>query len=209
MPGRRPTCPTQVQGDPGRLRQILTNLVGNAIKFTEHGEVAVRVTTEANRMAASRSASRSRIPASVWPPESRERVFESFQQADGSTTRQYGGTGLGLAISKQLAELMGGAIGVDSELGRGSRFWFTAVVERVASARPRTGPSRRGRHVLVVDDSSANRAVVLHHLHSWGFACDEADCAEAAWPLIVEQSRDRAGPSTSSSWTTTCPAPAA
>ncbi len=184
--------PDLVKGDSERVRQILTNLIGNAIKFTQHGDVAVRVMVVGEQEDCLTIRCEVEDTGIGLAPGARDRVFESFQQADGSTTRRFGGTGLGLAISKQLAELMGGAIGVESEVGRGSQFWFTAVVGRVDLAAPAaTDVPAEGRSVLVVDDSSANRAVVLHHLHAWGFVCEEAASAELAWPLIVE--RQRAG----------------
>src|SRR5690606_8684174 len=121
--------PRTVAGDPVRLRQVLTNLVGNAIKFTEHGEVSLRVKSLQD------------VPGRVLlhfavrdsgigiEPEAQGRLFSAFSQADGSTTRRFGGTGLGLAISKQLVEMMQGRIGVESEPGRGSTFWFTVCLD--------------------------------------------------------------------------------
>jgi PAS domain S-box-containing protein len=120
------TMPTRVTGDPVRVRQVLTNLVGNAVKFTEQGEVTVQLAVVDLEVGSALVRFEVRDTGIGIAPALQHRIFDMFAQADGSTTRRYGGTGLGLAIAKQLAELMGGAIGVDSAPGRGSTFWFTA-----------------------------------------------------------------------------------
>jgi PAS domain S-box-containing protein len=147
-----PSVPASVQGDPGRVRQILLNLVGNAVKFTERGEVVVRISAEpadADHVLLRLSVQDSGmgIPAEVLPS-----LFRPFTQADGSTTRLFGGTGLGLAISRQLAERMGGAIGVESHLGSGSTFWFTVRVAAGTTPARVSGRALAGRRILCVDD---------------------------------------------------------
>jgi signal transduction histidine kinase/DNA-binding response OmpR family regulator/HPt (histidine-containing phosphotransfer) domain-containing protein len=172
--------PRLVRSDVGRLRQILINLIGNAIKFTEEGEVILRVSRESESTGAPAGEQGSRrytIQFSVTdtgigiPEDSRERIFESFTQADGSLARRFGGTGLGLAISSQLVDLMKGEIGFESEVGRGSRFWFRIPVDVLAETDGDPESLRTdlgGVRILVVDDNATNRQILLHHLHSWG-----------------------------------------
>jgi len=120
-----PNVPQQVRGDSGRLRQVLTNLVGNAMKFTEKGKVSVRLQVQETSGATVLLRFEVKDTGIGIDPSARERIFESFAQADQSTTRRYGGTGLGLTIAKQLSQIMGGGIGLDSQIGSGSTFWFT------------------------------------------------------------------------------------
>ena len=178
-----PDVPAMLRGDPGRLRQILTNLAGNAVKFTHEGEVAVRVTVvDGGSTDALRPRDRVRLRFSIVdtgigiPREKQDLLFKKFSQTDASTTRRYGGTGLGLAISKQLSERMGGEIGVVSEPGRGSEFWFTVSLGLQPSQERRVvSPiSLRGTHVLVVDDNATNREVLMVQLASWGMRPEEA-----------------------------------
>ncbi len=167
-----PDVPDNLVGDPGRLRQVVVNLVGNAIKFTERGEVVVSV--EVVALADAEATLRFSVTDTGIgiAPEKRRAIFEPFEQADGSTTRRYGGTGLGLAISSKLVELMGGEIRVDGDVGRGSTFSFTArFAPGPAARRPgRPGPASpiTDLRVLVVDDNHTNRRILEEVLHNWG-----------------------------------------
>ncbi len=178
-----PEVPSVLLGDPGRLRQVITNLVGNAVKFTSEGEVLVHVTLdqESAREVTVRFAVKD---TGIGIPEDRlAALFEAFTQADTSTTREFGGTGLGLTIGKQLAELMGGQIGVESEPGVGSTFWFTAVLRRRPEGARSDVVVRAGlreRRILVVDANETNRLLLKRQLTSWGCRHDEAASAEIA-----------------------------
>jgi signal transduction histidine kinase/CheY-like chemotaxis protein/HPt (histidine-containing phosphotransfer) domain-containing protein len=183
----------RVMGDPGRVRQILVNLVGNAVKFTERGEIVVRVTKLDEGPNWTLVRIEVRDTGMGIEPAVQKRLFSPFTQADGSTTRRFGGTGLGLAIAKELAELMGGRIGVDSAPGAGSTFWFTLCLGKPqAPAASVTEPPRLGAlRVLVVDDNATNREILLHHLESWDM---RAACA-ADGPSALEMLRAAAGES--------------
>jgi signal transduction histidine kinase/CheY-like chemotaxis protein/ligand-binding sensor domain-containing protein len=163
--------PEEVIGDSGRFRQILTNLVGNAVKFTEKGEVFVRLAAEPVEAPRVRLRLEIHDTGIGLTAEAQARLFQSFSQADSSTTRRYGGTGLGLAISKQLIELMGGTIGVESQPGQGSTFWFELTLEASPPGAARaedTLAGIAGRRVLVVDDHETNRRILVHLLRRWG-----------------------------------------
>ncbi len=214
-----PDVPALLQGDPGRLRQILTNLVGNAIKFTAQGEISVRVTTHDLDLSHADMQStienqNSEIPNQVElrfsirdtglgiPSEKLGLLFNKFSQVDASTTRQFGGTGLGLAISKQLVELMGGQIGVNSEPGRGSEFWFTirlglqearaygetpaglATLREIANLAGRASVLK-GVRILVVDDNATSREMLNLKLLSWGMRPAEVSDGASALQALA------------------------
>jgi PAS domain S-box-containing protein len=166
-----PEMETYLRGDPGRLRQILINLGGNAVKFTAKGEISINVTplheTE-NHLTARFEVRDTGIGI---PQDKLNILFNAFEQVDASTTRRYGGTGLGLAISKRLADLMGGEVGVETTDGQGSTFWFTAVLEKQPpDKREEVAPmvDIRGVRILAVDDNATNRLVLSEQLESWG-----------------------------------------
>ena len=179
-----PAIPTIVRGDPVRLRQVLLNLVGNAVKFTDRGEVVVRVTAAKSTAAERTGLCFEIIDSGVGiAPDVQSTLFQPFVQADSSTTRRYGGTGLGLAISKRLVELMHGAIGVTSSPGRGSTFHFTVELEQAAEANANITflpLPIAGRGILAVDDSAANRHLMLALLTRWGARPTVVDSAAAA-----------------------------
>ena len=175
--GVDPTAPVLLRGDPGRLRQVLTNLAGNAIKFTDRGEVAIRVAVEEESDNDVLLRFSVRDTGIGIAEEKIDLLFEKFSQVDSSTTRKYGGTGLGLAISRQLAELMGGAIGVMSQQGRGSDFWFTARFKKQSAGMKPAAPSQRelrGVRSLIVDDNAVNREILSASLSSWEMRPEEA-----------------------------------
>jgi two-component system, sensor histidine kinase and response regulator len=175
--------PTRLKGDPGRLRQILTNLTGNAIKFVDRGEVSISVSSKGGTDTRVTLLFEVKDTGIGIPKDRMDRLFKSFSQVDASTTRKYGGTGLGLTISKQLTELMGGEIGVESEEGEGSTFWFTVVLEKQAELDVKDiviPENIRKRKILIVDDHAVNRLVFKEYLESWGCRFDEAENGDEA-----------------------------
>ncbi len=172
-----PEVPSRLRGDPGRLRQVITNLVSNAIKFTAEGEIVIRarLVHEENGHVKLRF---SVTDTGIGIPEDRQRaIFDAFTQADASTTRRFGGTGLGLSISRRLVAMMGGEIGLESVEGKGSTFWFTAVFEKQSPRSPSVEePAREitGARVLIVDDNATNRRLLSALLRSWGCRFEEA-----------------------------------
>jgi two-component system, sensor histidine kinase and response regulator len=183
--------PDCLSGDPGRVRQIVMNLAGNAIKFTEHGEVVVRVIEESrngNRVVLHFVVSDTGIGI---PPEKQASIFQAFSQADTSTTRKYGGTGLGLTISRQLVMLMGGRIWVESAIGKGSTFHFTLPFGTVTGAEPGAEAvdlNLHGAPVLVVDDNLTTREIIGKMLARWGMSPYLAGGARQAMGMIAHQS---------------------
>jgi signal transduction histidine kinase/ActR/RegA family two-component response regulator len=209
--------PEQVAGDAGRVRQVLTNLLGNAVKFTDSGRIDVEVEQVRSIQDGILVRFSIRDTGIGIPPEQQNRLFESFTQGDGSSTRKYGGTGLGLSISKQLVELMGGQLGVESRPGEGSCFWFTGSFGKVAAAvapvtppkRPipapapapapkvpipsvpekRNGGNRRLR-VLLAEDNEINQRIALRLLEKLGVAADAVDNGRAAVEALSQRSYD-------------------
>ncbi|MBD2532031.1 response regulator [Nostoc flagelliforme FACHB-838] len=183
-----PNVPTHLQGDAGRLRQILMNLISNAIKFTSNGEVVLRAELR------SQSSTTTTICFAITDTglgitsEDQCKLFTPFTQVDASTTRKYGGTGLGLAICKQLVSLMGGEIGVESRLGKGSKFWFEVTFAK--QLHPISLESEGGlltnRRLLVVDDNTTNRKIIYHQATRWGMLVDQAASAATALQAIQE-----------------------
>lgn len=180
--------PLALKGDPTRLRQVLINLTGNAVKFTEKGEIVIRASLlDENEQSA-------RIRFSVKdtgigiPADKHHLLFQSFTQVDGSSTRRFGGTGLGLAISKQLVELMGGTIGFQSEPGKGSEFWFEVALSKNLAARPRmVNADIRNAALLVVDDNGVNRDILCRMVESFGCRAFSAAGSAEAMRVLQKQ----------------------
>jgi len=178
--------PTALRGDPGRVRQVLTNLLGNAVKFTEIGEVIVTAEKEQESETNVLVRFSVRDTGIGITSQQRARLFQAFMQADGSTTRKYGGTGLGLAICKQLVQQMGGDIGVESAPEKGSTFWFTGRFPKqpaIASVAVSRKGALEGLRVLVVDDNASNRTILHHMTTSWGMV--EAHAGSGAEALAI------------------------
>ena len=189
-----PDVPALVHGDPGRLRQILMNLAGNAVKFTNQGEVAIRVEQVAQTEQSSTLKFSIRDTGIGIPPESLPLLFTLFTQVDSSSTRKFGGTGLGLAISKKLTEMMGGEITVQSTVGKGSTFSFTVELDRKQGSSPPV-PERveaiAGRRILVVDDNATNREVLTLMLESWGARHEQTSGGQEVLDILHKAARER------------------
>ena len=178
--------PSRFRGDAGRIRQVLLNLIGNAIKFTERGEVVVSVSGGVEMISGSEIRVEVRDTGIGIAPDVQRNLFQAFVQADGSTTRRFGGTGLGLAISRRLVELMNGQIGVSSEVGKGSTFWFTLRLPKgnpPPSETPAQVEKLTGKRVLIVDDNATNRTILHHQILGWkmrngGLAADGGEALQ-------------------------------
>lgn len=191
--------PDVLVGDPGRLRQVLMNLMGNAVKFTEQGEVLVEVEVRAAQQEDGSVVLYVAVKDTGIgiSPESQKRLFQSFSQVDASTTRKYGGTGLGLAISRKLCHMMGGEIGVESEPGKGSTFWFTVRLGSDAQtlqnreSPPILAPAEilAGKRVLIVDDNATNRRILFHQTSRWGMLPEFAEDGPMALRLLRSAAR--------------------
>ncbi len=204
-----PRVPSLLRGDPGRLRQVLTNLIGNAVKFTPRGEVSVLVTLEEETDARAVIRFAVRDTGIGVPGDKLDSLFEAFEQADASTTREYGGTGLGLAICRQLVELMGGQIGVESEEGRGSVFWFTATFEKQPASGKITADLAEEKKrevrilsadfveeaeavkVLIAEDDLTSRKLLEGLLRKWGYEVVSARDGNDAWAVFQAEDAPR------------------
>ncbi len=191
-----PEVPRFLRGDPIRIRQVLTNLAGNAVKFTEQGEVLLHASLDSSR-GEKRGVRFSVQDTGIGIPAGRQKdLFQAFTQGDGSTSRRFGGTGLGLAISRRLVEMMGGEIEVESRPGQGSTFFFTLKLEasrKTHAEPPRAWNALDSLHVLVVDDNETNRKILRHQLAAWGMEPETA--AEGFRALeVLEQARRQGRP---------------
>ena len=188
------STPTAVQGDPGRLRQILMNLVGNAVKFTEQGRVVLQVRATENRGDSVTLLFEVTDTGIGIPLEKQGTIFDAFSQADGSSTRRFGGTGLGLSIAKRLVTLMNGTIGIESAMGQGARFWFTvvlAVQSAPQSAVQLPVAELRNRKVCIVDNDPAGRTVLEQYTASWSMQSASAEDASGALALLRQAAQQK------------------
>ncbi|NJO85963.1 MAG: response regulator [Synechococcaceae cyanobacterium RM1_1_27] len=189
-----PKVPRYLKGDVARLRQILSNLVSNAIKFTAKGEVVLSANLLAETPDQAEIQLAVRDTGIGIPVQQQSRLFQPFSQVDASTTRRYGGSGLGLAISKQLTELMGGSIRLESEVGKGSRFLMQVTLPKQHHPQPPTRPERwldlRGQRLLVVDDNKTNRKILRYQASGWGMVVAEAADAMDAMSQLRQAYHD-------------------
>jgi two-component system sensor histidine kinase/response regulator len=188
-----PDIPIAVCGDPNRLRQVLANLLGNAVKFTDRGRVTLKGRVDSEDAQGVTLRFEVHDTGIGISRDARQRIFEAFSQADNSTTRKYGGTGLGLAIARQLVELMGGKIGIDNAITQGSTFWFTVTFDkrRVDPDEAAAPPSAiEGSRALIVDEQASSRDVLARQLASWGVTCDTEAAATSAQGRLQQAARD-------------------
>ncbi|MCC5656596.1 response regulator [Nostoc sp. XA010] len=188
-----PNVPTHLQGDAGRLRQILMNLISNAIKFTSNGEVVLRAELRSQNSTTATIYFAITDTGLGITSEDQCKLFTPFTQVDASTTRKYGGTGLGLAICKQLVSLMGGEIGVESRLGKGSKFWFEVTFAKQLHpiSSESEGELLTNRRLLVVDNNTTNRKIIYHQATRWGMIVDQAASAASALRAIQEAAKQK------------------
>ncbi|MGM5483278.1 MAG: response regulator, partial [Nanobdellota archaeon] len=187
-----PNVPSLLKGDPGRLRQIIVNLVNNALKFTDQGEVVLKVSIENETENDVTLIFKVKDTGVGISKEKQDKLFESFTQADSSITRKYGGTGLGLSISRLLTGLMGGDIGVESEPGKGSEFYFTVKFEKqnkTIKTKTEFLPELVGKNVLITDDNATNRFLFDVLLKSWGCRTKEAENPEHAFKILCDAAK--------------------
>lgn len=175
-----PSLPQRWHSDPTRIRQVLTNLIGNAVKFTEQGEVSVKVFAQKSEHDKTVLRFEVRDTGIGMSPEGQARLFQPFSQADNSTARRFGGTGLGLSISKNLVNIMQGSIGVESALGQGTCFWFSLPIQATDSIVPARVTDLSGKRALIVDDNATNRKILHHYLQHWDIVVGEVESAPAA-----------------------------
>jgi CheY-like chemotaxis protein len=188
------SVPVLLKGDPGRLKQILLNLGSNAVKFTEKGEVIIRVDLQEESEDSVTLVFSVTDTGTGVPEDKQKEVFESFVQVDGSTTRAYSGTGLGLSICKRLVELLGGQIGLESDPGKGSRFWFRVTCEKQTESTdvlPPVTSDIRGKRILVIDDNATNRRILVNMLESFGCSADSGGGGAEALDLLKKATREK------------------
>ncbi|MCI0470109.1 MAG: cache domain-containing protein [Candidatus Aminicenantes bacterium] len=196
-----PNIPAELNGDPARLQQILLNLVNNALKFTEAGEIFISTEIAKEKKNDIKLLFKVKDTGIGISPAGKGRLFKIFSQIDGSLTRKYEGAGLGLALSKRLTELMKGEIGVDSQEGKGSTFWFTAIFKKIAAAEireqpPAAPPALKEMRALIVDDNETVRSVLRAYLEPWGIYCEEAGNALEAFSKLQSKAGSRSAFST-------------
>ena len=182
--------PQRWQGDPNRIRQVLTNLIGNAVKFTDHGEVSIKAFAQESADGKTIVRFEVKDTGIGLSPEAQGRLFQPFSQADSSTARRFGGTGLGLSISKNLINIMQGTIGVESAPGHGSCFWFSLPLETIDSTTMSQVTDLSGKRALIVDDNATNRKILHHYLEHWGISVSETDNAAAALLKLERAAKD-------------------